>query len=89
MSKPHPDRVPALDGLRAISILFVMLAHLAGTKNMPIAPNVAIVIGIASETGATPEGKRFKSSRRFTDKWVSRNGRWQCVASKVARLSQQ
>lgn len=58
-------------------------------KVRSLAPNVAIVIGIASETGATPEGKRFKSSRRFADKWVSRNGRWQCVASKVARLSQQ
>ncbi len=58
-------------------------------KVRSLAPNVAIVTGIASETGTTPEGKRFRSSRRFTDKWVNRNGRWQCVASKVARLSQR
>ena len=30
-----PRRIPSLDGLRAISIIFVLCAHLVGTKNFP------------------------------------------------------
>jgi uncharacterized protein (TIGR02246 family) len=49
-------------------------------------PDVAIVTGVATETGTTPDGKRFRSSRRFTDTWVNRDGRWRCVASHTTAL---
>lgn len=51
-----------------------------------LGPDVAVVSGIISETGTTPEGSRFKSSRRFTDRWQLENGRWRCVASEASRL---
>ena len=47
----------------------------------------AVVTGISKETGRTPDGKRFSNSRRFTDTWVERDGRWQCIASHVTQLS--
>jgi peptidoglycan/LPS O-acetylase OafA/YrhL len=31
-----PDRIPSLDGLRAISIVFVLFGHLAGTRGFPV-----------------------------------------------------
>ena len=47
----------------------------------------AVVTGISKETGTTPDGRRFSNSRRFTDTWVERQGRWQCIASAVTQLS--
>ena len=46
-------------------------------------PGVAVVTGTAIESGVTKDGKRFKNSRRFTDTWRLRKGKWQCVSSKV------
>src|SRR5207244_4078632 len=36
MSAQHTDRIASLDGLRAISIALVLLAHLAGTRGFPV-----------------------------------------------------
>ena len=36
MDVKSPNRIPSLDGLRAVSIAFVLLAHLSGTANFPI-----------------------------------------------------
>jgi ketosteroid isomerase-like protein len=44
-------------------------------------PNIAVVTGIARESGKTPAGKAFSHAYRFTDTWVERNGEWQCVAA--------
>jgi uncharacterized protein (TIGR02246 family) len=49
-------------------------------------PNVAVVTGIAKETGKTKGGKTFSHSYRFTDTWVERNGEWQCVAAHAMAL---
>jgi ketosteroid isomerase-like protein len=49
-------------------------------------PSVAIVTGIAKETGKTKAGKTFTHTYRFTDTWVERNGEWQCVAAHAMAL---
>jgi ketosteroid isomerase-like protein len=49
-------------------------------------PGVAVVTGIAKETGKTKAGKTFSHSYRFTDTWVERNGEWQCVAAHAMAL---
>ena len=36
ISSVPPNRIPSLDGLRAISILFVLFGHLAGTIGFPV-----------------------------------------------------
>jgi ketosteroid isomerase-like protein len=43
--------------------------------------NVAVVTGLAKETGKTKAGKTFSHSYRFTDTWVLRDGQWKCVAA--------
>ena len=48
--------------------------------------DVAIVTGIARESGTTPDGKHFTNSRRFTDTWVKRDGKWRCVASHTTAI---
>ncbi len=50
------------------------------------APNVAVAIGEAREKGKDRTGKSFDRSYRFTDTWVERKGRWQCVAAQVAQV---
>jgi ketosteroid isomerase-like protein len=50
------------------------------------APNVAVVTGVAKETGKTKAGKAFSHTYRFTDTWVERNGQWQCVAAQAMAL---
>jgi ketosteroid isomerase-like protein len=49
-------------------------------------PGVAVVTGIARETGKTSAGKAFTQAYRFTDTWVERNGEWQCVAASAMAL---
>jgi ketosteroid isomerase-like protein len=49
-------------------------------------PSVAVVTGIAKETGKTKAGKTFTHTYRFTDTWVERNGEWQCVAAHAMAL---
>jgi peptidoglycan/LPS O-acetylase OafA/YrhL len=41
MSQAKSSRLPALDGLRAISILLVLLGHTVGTRNFPLQPGAA------------------------------------------------
>jgi uncharacterized protein (TIGR02246 family) len=51
--------------------------------------DVAVVTGVTKESGTTKDGKRFKTSRRFTDTWVKRNGEWRCIASQTTELSKE
>jgi ketosteroid isomerase-like protein len=48
--------------------------------------NVAVVVGTAHEKGTGKDGKPFDRKFRFTDTWVERSGRWQCVASQIMKL---
>jgi ketosteroid isomerase-like protein len=48
--------------------------------------NVAVVTGIARESGKDKSGKAFSHAYRFTDTWVERNGEWQCVAAQAMAL---
>lgn len=50
--------------------------------------NVAVVTGLARESGVDGK-KRFTSSRRFTDTWVKRNGKWLCIARQATHISKQ
>jgi ketosteroid isomerase-like protein len=50
-------------------------------------PNVAVAIGDANEKGTGKDGKAFDRTYRFTDTWVERNGKWECVAEQVAQVS--
>ena len=49
-------------------------------------PSVAVVTGIARESGKTQAGKAFSQAYRFTDTWVERNGEWQCVAASAMAM---
>jgi ketosteroid isomerase-like protein len=49
--------------------------------------NVAIVIGTAREKGSDKSGKKFDRTYRFTDTWIDRGGKWQCVASQLSLVA--
>jgi ketosteroid isomerase-like protein len=49
-------------------------------------PKVAVVTGIAREVGKAPSGKAFSQAYRFTDTWVERDGKWQCVAASAMAI---
>jgi ketosteroid isomerase-like protein len=58
----------------------------SSTKNGKIDVRVfngqfAVATGIATETGKAKDGQEFKRSFRWTDVWVLRKDKWQCVAS--------
>ncbi len=50
---------------------------------------VAVVVGTAREKGTGKDGKAFDRTFRFTDTWLDRNGKWQCVASEDMLVSQK
>jgi len=43
----------------------------------------AVATGISTETGKEKDGQEFKRSFRWTDIWVLRNDKWQCVGSQA------
>lgn len=45
-----------------------------------------IVIGRTKEKGKTKDGAEFSVEYRWTDVFVKKNGRWQCVAAQVVRV---
>ena len=49
-------------------------------------PNVAVVTGRAREVGTGKDGKAFDRALLFTDTWMMRGGKWQCVASQVNKV---
>lgn len=46
----------------------------------------AVVTGTSTEVGKGKDGKAFRRNFRWTDAWVERNGKWQCVASQAMVL---
>jgi ketosteroid isomerase-like protein len=51
--------------------------------------DVAVVIGTAREKGTGKDGKTFDRTYRFTDTWMNRGGKWQCVAGQVSLVPQK
>jgi len=49
--------------------------------------DVAVVVGMYREKGTGKDGKAFDRNFRFTDTWMSRNGKWQLIASQVALVA--
>src|SRR4051812_18134547 len=43
----------------------------------------AVATGISTETGKSKDGTDFKRNFRWTDVWVLRQDKWQCVASQA------
>ena len=61
-------------------------ADVRGMSVRMLGPKVAVVTGIATERGTTADVKIFNNSRRFTDTWMLRNEKWQCVASQATEV---
>jgi len=66
----------------------------ASTKNEKLdvhmyGGGVAVVVGTAREKGTDKDGKAFDRTFRFTDTWLDRNGKWQCVASENMLVPQK
>src|SRR6266851_4448093 len=51
--------------------------------------DAAVVTGMSQETGKDKSGKPFDRTYRWTDTFVVRNGKWQCVATQVTLLAQK
>ena len=49
-------------------------------------PNVAVVTGRAREIGTGKDGKAFDRTFLFTDTWMMRGGKWQCIASQASKI---
>jgi ketosteroid isomerase-like protein len=49
-------------------------------------PNVTVVTGRAREVGTGKDGKAFDRTFLFTDTWMMRGGKWQCVASHITKI---
>lgn len=64
----------------------------ASTSDMvvhPINKDAAVVTGMAREVGKDKSGKKFDRTYRWTDTYVNRNGKWECVASHVTLVAQK
>lgn len=61
-------------------------ATITGLKVRAYAPNVVVVIGDSVEKGTDKDGKPFNRLYRFTDTWLKRDGKWQCIAEEGAEV---
>ena len=48
--------------------------------------SVAVVTGRAREIGTGKDGKAFDRTFLFTDTWMMRGGKWQCIASQASKI---
>jgi ketosteroid isomerase-like protein len=48
--------------------------------------DVAVVVGTYREKGSGKDGKTFDRTYRFTDTWMNRGGKWQCIASQISQF---
>jgi len=48
--------------------------------------SAAVITGLDTVRGRTPEGGAVVDQFRWTDTWLLRNGLWQCVAAQETRL---
>jgi ketosteroid isomerase-like protein len=48
--------------------------------------NIAVVTGSVRSKGKNRNGQPFDRAYRYTDTWVERDGKWQCVASQDSLL---
>ena len=62
-------------------------AKISDLKVRVYGPNVAVAIGDSAEKGTDKNGKRFDRVYRFTDTWMERDGKWQCIAEQGALLN--
>jgi ketosteroid isomerase-like protein len=51
--------------------------------------DVAVVVGTYREKGSGKDSKTFDRTYRFTDTWMNRGGKWQCIASQLSLLTQK
>jgi ketosteroid isomerase-like protein len=49
--------------------------------------NIAVVTGSVRSKGTNKNGQAFDRAYRYTDTWVERDGKWQCVASQDSLLT--
>jgi ketosteroid isomerase-like protein len=49
--------------------------------------NVAVSTGTAKEVGKDKDGKAFNRTFAWTDTWMLRNGKWQCIGSQTMLVS--
>ena len=59
-------------------------AKLTDLRVYAYGPNVIVAIGDSLEEGTGKDGKPFKQLYRFTDTWLLRDGKWQCIAEEGA-----
>ncbi|MDQ6765977.1 MAG: nuclear transport factor 2 family protein [Verrucomicrobiota bacterium] len=57
-----------------------------GKMEVRLFGNAAVVIGTSNETGKSARGLAFNRAYRWTDTWILRNEKWQCVASQSAQV---
>jgi len=59
----------------------------AGVTVHSFGPNVAIATGTAKEVGKGKDGKAFSRTYAWTDTWLLRNGKWECIGSQSMLVS--
>jgi len=52
-------------------------------------PNLATVVGTATEKGKDKDGKQFSRSFGWVDTWMERNGKWECIREAVMPMSKK
>ena len=50
--------------------------------------NVAVAIGDTAEKRTDKNGKAFDRVYRFTDTWMERDGKWQCIAEQESDVTE-
>jgi outer membrane biosynthesis protein TonB len=59
----------------------------AGVTVRSYGPSVAIATGTAKEVGKGKDGKAFSRTYAWTDTWMMRNGKWECIGSQSMLVS--
>jgi ketosteroid isomerase-like protein len=73
-----PAKAPFLDSVRSRSAENAIESAVSGDVQVEVYGDMAIVTGLDTVKGRN-KGEPFTKRWRYTDVWVRRDGRWQCI----------
>ena len=86
LGEPDDDEAASIDDLPETEMIGSSPRMIDIYKTLSkVAPTDATVL-IEGETGTGKDGKAFDRTYLFTDTWMMRGGKWQCIAAHITKI---
>lgn len=78
------NKVQSIEGLKIDTAIYE--SSIPYDMDFRFYGDAVVVVGRTRDKGKTKDGAEFTAEFRWTDVFIKKDGRWQCVAAQVARV---